>query len=56
MTRQQIGLAAIDGLLFVLLVLRLAILKRAIDRYRPPSPLPRTMRYSWEALTVMRVT
>lgn len=49
-------LGALDGLLVVLFVFRLARLKRSIDTYRPPSPLPATKMLTWEGLTITRVS
>ena len=40
MNAVRLALVLADGLLVGLFVLRLVRLKRAIDGYRPPSPLP----------------
>ena len=56
MSQEQTGLAIVDGLLFVLLVVQFVRFKRKVDRYRPPSPLPRAYKLEWEEMTVIRVS
>lgn len=52
----RLGFFLVDILLSVL-VLRLMVTKRAIDRYRPPSPLPAAKAtVTWESLTIVRVS
>lgn len=49
------GLMLIDGLLGLLLLIRLVMWKRDIDSYRPPSPI-RPFRASPPGLTITRWT
>lgn len=49
------GLMVVDGLLALLLVIRLVMLKRDIDSYRPPTPL-RPFRAARPGLTITRWT
>jgi len=51
----RLGLWIINALLLALLLSRLIVLKRSVDRYRPPSPLPRGKRRV-DRLTIMRVS
>lgn len=55
MSAIRFSLVLVNGLLVILLMLRLVALKREIDRYRPPSPLPPRGALTY-TLTITRVS
>jgi hypothetical protein len=51
----RLGFIAIDALLFIAVALRLVAYRRALNRFRPQSPLPKATRVR-DSFTVIRVT
>ena len=53
----RIGASVIDVLLLAMVILRLVAVKRMVNNYRPPSPLPRAKgRRHYGTLTITRVS